>query len=258
MLSTASIVCSSFAGPVIGRGGSSIMMQEAPTVTLNGLPGTPGGPEFAKTLPGVLAPFGYLCASLILTGRFRPALCAYKAHALRSTTRPLRTAAHPAHGSRVFSDPLNLVEDCAEEEILRFREAELMHGRVAMMATLGFAVQEGFHPIFDFADGPAAHQLDIILQESAGQSGASLLLLITFMTELTRAKKGWQDPDVLPFALRDDYTPGDIGFDPLGLKPKDAAGLLDMQNKEINNGRLAMIAIAGIVAQECITDSSVF
>ena len=160
--------------------------------------------------------------------------------------------------SRVFSDPLNLVEDCAEEEILRFREAELMHGRVAMMATLGFAVQEAFHPLFSFADGPAAHQLDIILKESAGQSGASLLLLITFMTELTRAKKGWQDPDVLPFALRDDYTPGDVGFDPLGLKPQDAAGLLDMQNKEINNGRLAMIAIAGIVAQECITDSSVF
>ena len=76
MLSTASIVSSSFAGPVIGRAGSSITMQEAPTVTLNGLPGTPGGPEFAKTLPGVLAPFGYLCASLILTGRLRPAFCA--------------------------------------------------------------------------------------------------------------------------------------------------------------------------------------
>ena len=60
MLSTAAILSSSFAGPIVGRAGSSVVMQEAPTVTLNGLPGTPGGPEFAKTLPGVLAPFGYL------------------------------------------------------------------------------------------------------------------------------------------------------------------------------------------------------
>jgi len=185
------------------------------TTTLNGIPGTPGGPEFAKTLPGVLSPLGYF-------------------------------------------DPLNLVEDCAKEEILRFREAELMHGRVAMMATLGFIVQEVFHPLFAFAEGPAAHQLDLVLQTSGGQSGGSLLLLIIFMTELNRAKQGWQDPDVLPFALRDDYTPGALGFDPLGLMPKDAAGLLEMQNKEINNGRLAMIAIAGIVAQECITDIAVF
>jgi len=34
--------------------------------------------------------------------------------------------------------------------------------------------------------------------------------------------------------------------------------LLEMQNKELNNGRLAMVAIAGVVAQECITDVAVF
>ena len=58
MLSTASILASSFAGSAAHRAGSSITMQA--TTTLNGLPGTPGGPEFAKTLPGVVAPFGYL------------------------------------------------------------------------------------------------------------------------------------------------------------------------------------------------------
>ena len=156
------------------------------------------------------------------------------------------------------SDPFNLIEDCAKEEILRFREAELMHGRVAMMAVAGFAIQEVFHPLFDFAYGPAAHQLDEVLQTPAGQTGGSFLLLAIFVSELNRAKIGWQDPDVLPFALRDDYTPGDVGFDPLEMKPTDPAALLEMQNKEINNGRLAMIAIAGIVAQECITDLPVF
>lgn len=49
------------------------------------------------------------------------------------------------------------------------------------------------------------------------------------------------------------YTPGDLGFDPLGLYPKDEAGQLEMQRKEINNGRLAMLAITAFAAQEAVT-----
>ena len=36
----------------------------------------------------------------------------------------------------------------------------------------------------------------------------------------------------------------------LGLKPTDPEELFALQSKEINNGRLAMIAIAGFVLQE--------
>jgi N utilization substance protein A len=42
----------------------------------------------------------------------------------------------------------------------------------------------------------------------------------------------------------EDYTPGDLGFDPLGLKPTSPAEFKEMQNKELNNGRLAMIFVA--------------
>jgi light-harvesting complex I chlorophyll a/b binding protein 4 len=36
--------------------------------------------------------------------------------------------------------------------------------------------------------------------------------------------------------LKDDYIPGDLKFDPLGLNPKDKAEKKAMATKEINNG----------------------
>ena len=45
------------------------------------------------------------------------------------------------------------------EEVFRWREAELTHGRVAMLASLGFLVQESFHPLFSADGGPAIQQM---------------------------------------------------------------------------------------------------
>ena len=56
-----------------------------------------------------------------------------------------------------------------------------------------------------------------------------------------------------PGLLRDDYTPGNIGFDTLGLKPTDLAEFEIMATKELQNRRLAMLAAAGCMAQE-LTD----
>lgn len=54
-----------------------------------------------------------------------------------------------------------------------------------------------------------------------------------------------------------DYTPGKLGFDPLGLYPKTEEGQKKMQAKELRNGRLAMIAIAAFAAQEFVSNSGV-
>jgi len=56
-----------------------------------------------------------------------------------------------------------------------------------------------------------------------------------------------------------DRIPGDFGYDPLGLKPKDTNSqeFLDLQNKELNNGRLAMLAAAGMLAQELVTGQKI-
>ena len=71
------------------------------------------------------------------------------------------------------------------------------------------------------------------------------------IAEALRASRGWVEPGLGPlFSLRENYYPGDIGFDPLGLKPAAPADFANMQTKELNNGRLAMIAAAGMCVQE--------
>ena len=50
--------------------------------------------------------------------------------------------------------------------------------------------------------------------------------------------------------LQDDYEPGNLGFDPLGLKPTNPAALKDLQTRELNNGRLAMLSIIAFWLQE--------
>lgn len=52
--------------------------------------------------------------------------------------------------------------------------------------------------------------------------------------------------------LKENHINGNLGFDPLNLRPTDPEKYARMQNKELSNGRLAMIAIAGMVAQELV------
>merc|ERR1712094_148346 len=41
------------------------------------------------------------------------------------------------------------------------------------------------------------------------------------------------------FRIKEDHLPGDLGFDPLGLKPTNDKDLKNIATKELNNGRLA-------------------
>jgi len=51
--------------------------------------------------------------------------------------------------------------------------------------------------------------------------------------------------------IREEYITGDLGADPLGIiKNDDVDKFIEYRNKELNNGRLAMIAAAGITVQE--------
>merc|ERR1719158_2767937 len=56
-------------------------------------------------------------------------------------------------------DPAGFLKGKDKLEVYRLREAELAHGRVGMLASLGFLVQEGFHPLFSGDGGPAIDQI---------------------------------------------------------------------------------------------------
>lgn len=77
------------------------------------------------------------------------------------------------------------------------------------------------------------------------------MVLVIGILESQRISQGWSALNKpATEQIRDDYNPGELGFDPLGLLPTDAAAKAELQTKEINNGRLAMIAIAGFAVQE--------
>ena len=55
-----------------------------------------------------------------------------------------------------------------------------------------------------------------------------------------------------------EYQPGDLGFDPLGLyRGRSEAVRFGYRLKELNNGRLAMVAVAWYAAEEFVTGRSV-
>ena len=126
-----------------------------------------------------------------------------------------------------------------------------------MIAALGFLVGENFHPLWGgVISGDAISHLAQINNIAplfiAGLTGVIGAL------EITRASTGWVAPTEALWTLKDDYYPGDIGFDPLGLKPTDPAEYAEMQTKELSNGRLGMLAAIGMIGQELVTRAPLF
>ena len=134
-------------------------------------------------------------------------------------------------------DPAGFTEGKSVAELKMLREAEVTHGRVSMLASVGFLVQEAFHPLFRLGDkdiGPAIRHLDEVRAEVP--IFFEILVLGIGFAEISRSLAGWTAPagsnpadgplanlpDDTPFRrLEDKYYPGDIGFDPAGLKPSD-------------------------------------
>ena len=132
-----------------------------------------------------------------------------------------------------------------------------------MLAFLGIIVGETANPLFDHQiTGPAIYQFqqadDIVsyfwvavLFGIALVEGQNIYTAWESLGETTERKRFFAQ-------LREEYVNGDLGFDPLSLKPSDAAEFDLLRLKELNNGRLAMIGVAGIIAQEVVNEKGIF
>jgi len=151
-----------------------------------------------------------------------------------------------------FWDPLGFSKDADEKKMRFLRFIELKNGRLAMLATLGMIVAEQFHPFLEPATVPmTAMQLNnfalyFIMRLLAILEGVAFYLYFGPENKKYNA-------DEVPGAF-----PGPEGWDPLNLKPNDPEKFKTLQNQEINNGRLAMLAAAGILAQEGVTGVPTF
>jgi len=155
-----------------------------------------------------------------------------------------------------YFDPLGFCNGRNLQGVKRFREAEIMHGRVAMMATVGYLIGENTPTITYGFDHPTIANNQIPEVPLFGVMFPFFLAIN--IAEALRANRGWVEPGMGPlFTLRESYYPGDLGFDPLGLKPKNSDEFANMQTKELSNGRLAMIAVAGMCVQELVNGQPV-
>ncbi|VEU40684.1 unnamed protein product [Pseudo-nitzschia multistriata] len=157
-----------------------------------------------------------------------------------------------------YFDPIGFARDgITLNEVKRNREAEVMHGRVAMLACVGYLAGEATGGPFGLV-GPANDQL-----QQVPLPAFALMTVGIAAAELNRARIGWVEPNFGSWSstlwkLRENYYPGDIGFDPLGLKPTDAKAFRNMQTRELQNGRLAMLGAAGMCAQELVNHRTIF
>ncbi len=92
-------------------------------------------------------------------------------------------------------DPAGFTEGKSVAELKMLREAEVTHGRVSMLASLGFLVQESFHPLFRLGDkdiGPAIRHLDEVRAEVP--IFFEILVLGIGFAEISRSLAGWTAP----------------------------------------------------------------
>jgi len=153
-----------------------------------------------------------------------------------------------------FFDPAGFSTDLSPGKLLFYREVEIKHGRVCMLASLGFLVAEQFHPFFGGGIDVPSY---VAFQETPLNEFWIAVAFVVGIPELT-STESFKSPGDATFEMKEDRIPGDLGFDPLGLKPKDPKELLDLQNKELSNGRLAMLATAGMIAQELVSGKKLF
>jgi len=149
-------------------------------------------------------------------------------------------------------DPLGLSDSSAS--LAWYREAEIKHARIAMLAAVGW-------PIAEKLNGPIAEALGqpSLLVEggrtpsvlNGGLDSVSLVYWLAALGLAIAAESSYLD-NQLGVMKNTEYVPGMVGFDPLGL---DSGAT---RTAEIWLGRVAMIAVTAYAFEEDLTKAALF
>mmetsp|Transcript_6666 Transcript_6666/g.12403 ORF Transcript_6666/g.12403 Transcript_6666/m.12403 type:complete len:705 (-) Transcript_6666:86-2200(-) len=131
------------------------------------------------------------------------------------------------------------------------REAELKHGRVSMLATVGFITQQ--YVAFPGFPTTSQNQLEQFWLAPA-PAWATLIFLVGFIESSSYGGK----ITMLDMFEDTDREPGDFNFGKDKLNGKTEAEVKDLKLKELNNGRLAMMAIGGMVHHNLVVNGPLF
>jgi len=135
-----------------------------------------------------------------------------------------------------FFDPLGFTKDARPETMKKYREAELKHGRVAMLACFGMITADKYHPLF--GGNNSANPLEALTQVPK-LGWLQILTFIMFMEVIGILN-----------SRRPDYEPGNF----LGTSQWETdENWNSYQTKELNNGRLAMFGSIGMLVGSYIT-----
>jgi len=155
--------------------------------------------------------------------------------------------ANPANGVLLW-DPLKFVKDKDQETFDKYRAAEVKHGRVAMLATVGLCVQHFVRISLVAPDkiiplyGP--NGLGALSEGQPSSAAFGILFLMTGYVELCVLK----NPE--------GAKPWDFG-DPAGWRK--SIDYLDIDDAtlatyELEHGRLAMFGVIGALSAELVSD----
>jgi len=168
----------------------------------------------------------------------------------KSTSMPFLECPPKLDGSMagdVGFDPLGLSNiDDVGIDLYWMREAELKHGRVAMMAAAGVFWVEILGSFPGMPEGMGKCQTDMFwtLLAEKPQVVASALPPIAIAEVIS----GFAVTKGRETGLRE---PGDFKFNPMQFEVTE-----EMKMKEVANGRLAMWAVAGMLLQGSTTHAS--
>ncbi len=140
-----------------------------------------------------------------------------------------------------YFDPLNLA---TEKNAQYLREFELQHGRTAMIAATLIPLYELMKP----------GELGIKYLSDMDLGMQLPFWYVMALLEFGRMKKAWENPFTGGnlFTLKKDFQPGNY----LDFKVENVSERA--YNSELNNGRLAMLAVAHMIGSELVSGQTLF